>query len=198
MHVIILGGFLGSGKTTSLLSLARYLVANATSDSENKVAILENEIGEVGIDDKVLLSSGFSVSNLFAGCACCTVSGEFTEAARRIQKEMNPEWLIVETTGIAYPESMRDALAERLGITARILVIADAKRWSRLYAAMGALMSAQITGATAVLINKCDLADEATLAAIEREINEIEPAARLFRITASVGVDDEIWQQATV
>ena len=197
MHVIILGGFLGSGKTTSLLSLARYLVANSTTDSPNKVAILENEIGEVGIDDKVLLSSGFSVSNLFAGCACCTVSGEFSEATRKIQKELNPEWLIIETTGIAYPESMRDTLIGNLGITARILVIVDAKRWSRLLAAMGSLIEAQIVGSTAVLINKCDLADEYTLSAIEADILRIEPAAKLLRITAKNGIADSIWQQAT-
>ena len=101
MRVIILGGFLGSGKTSVLLQLARYLVDNEkNSFSEVKVAIIENEIGDVGIDDKVIVNQGFSVTNLFAGCACCSLSGELVYNIKTIQKELNPEWLIIEATGI--------------------------------------------------------------------------------------------------
>ena len=98
MRIIILGGFLGSGKTSVLLQLARYLVdKEKESSAEFKVAIIENEVGDVGIDDKVLVSEGFSVSNLFAGCACCTLSGELVYSIRNIGKELNPEWLIIDS-----------------------------------------------------------------------------------------------------
>ena len=83
MNVLILGGFLGSGKTTSLMQLAKYLVATSPAEKENKVMILENEIGQVGIDDEFLRSGGFQVSNLFSGCACCTVSGVTDSKGRR-------------------------------------------------------------------------------------------------------------------
>jgi len=197
MNVIILGGFLGSGKTTSLLQFARYLVSVSSPERENKVAILENEVGEVGIDDKVLATSGFAVSNLFAGCACCTVSGEFTDAARRIRDELNPEWLIIETTGIAYPASMRENLDKMLGLSARIVVIADAKRWMRLRAAMGELVAAQVEGSDAVLINKCDLADEETLAEIERDLRGIEPTTAILRVSAKSEIATEVWRTAS-
>ena len=94
MNVLIFGGFLGSGKTTALMQLAKYIVRSSTSDKPNKVMILENEIGEVGIDDSFLRGGGFQVENLFAGCACCTVSGELVSAANSIKKEYDPSgWL---------------------------------------------------------------------------------------------------------
>lgn len=65
MKVLILSGFLGSGKTTALLKLAHYIVEHSESDSKYKIVILENEVGEVGIDDKLLRSDGYDVENLF-------------------------------------------------------------------------------------------------------------------------------------
>ena len=70
MNLLILGGFLGSGKTTVLLQLAKYITGDHVKPGETKVAIIENEIGEQGIDDKILKSGNYSVENLFAGCAC--------------------------------------------------------------------------------------------------------------------------------
>ncbi len=68
MKVLILGGFLGSGKTTSLMRLARYIVSTTKSDKKTKLIFLENEGGEFGIDDAYLRSGGFRVDNLFS-CA---------------------------------------------------------------------------------------------------------------------------------
>lgn len=77
MKILILGGFLGSGKTSVLQQLAEYLVSREKEyHSEIKVAIVENEIGAIGIDDKVLKKAGFIVNNLFSGCACCSLTGE--------------------------------------------------------------------------------------------------------------------------
>ena len=115
MRIIILGGFLGSGKTSVLLQLARHLVKRERATSGGvKVAIIENEVGDVGIDDKVLVNEGFSVKNLFAGCACCSLAGELVYSIRMIQKELNPEWLIIEATGIAHPGSMRETIKKGL------------------------------------------------------------------------------------
>ena len=68
MKVLIFGGFLGSGKTTCLMQLARYVVENSRSDKEIKVMILENEIGEVGIDDAFLRGGG-KLEDLVDVCA---------------------------------------------------------------------------------------------------------------------------------
>ena len=75
MKMIIMGGFLGAGKTSLVLQMARYL-AGRNPDKQAKVVILENEIGEVSIDDKILKSGGFEVQTMFSGCVCCTMAGE--------------------------------------------------------------------------------------------------------------------------
>ena len=197
MKVLILGGFLGSGKTTALMQLARYMVSTSRSDAENKVVILENEVGEVGIDDAYLRSGGFSVSNLFSGCACCTVSGELTMAAERVRREMNPDWLIVETTGVAYPINMRDNIQAAFGIESRICILVDAFRWNRLLIPMNSLLRGQIEGSDAVLINKSDLVSEEALQKVEADILEFEPKAVFRRISALGTIDPEVWQTVT-
>ena len=197
MKILILGGFLGSGKTTALMQLARYMVDHAVSDRENKVIILENEVGEVGIDDAYLRSGGFQVNNLFSGCACCTVSGELVSAALTIRKDYDPEWLIVETTGIAYPRNMQENLKNAIQLDARIVILVDASRWNRLLIPMNNLLRGQIEGSDAVLINKTDLVDNETIAKIERDILGFEPSAVILKISALQAVPQEVWQKAT-
>lgn len=194
MKVIILGGFLGSGKTTSLLLFARYLAGVSNPDKEYKIVILENEVGEVGIDDQYLRGGGFTVDNLFAGCACCTVSGELITAVEKIKREMDPDWLIIETTGIAYPGLMRDNLHNALSLESRIVVLADASRWRRLRIPMDALLRGQIERCDAVVVNKIDLVQEDVITSMEADIREIDPNAPIYRISALGDVPQDIWR----
>jgi G3E family GTPase len=193
VKVLILGGFLGSGKTTALMQLAKYMVGRCDSRRENKVVIVENEVGEVGVDDAYLRGGGFSVTNLFAGCACCSVSGELVTAVSRIRSQLDPEWVVVETTGIAYPSNMRDNLQNALGLDSRICVLVDASRWRRLIAAMRELLRGQLTGADAVLINKADKVSGEALEDVERDIQELRPDSETFRISALSPVPERIW-----
>ena len=194
MKVLIFGGFLGSGKTTSLMQLARYIVETSTSDKAVKVMILENEIGEVGIDDAFLRGGGFQVDNLFAGCACCTVSGELVSAASKIQKEYDPEWLIVETTGLAYPIKIQENLHYAMKIDARIGVLVDASRWARLHIPMGNLFAGQIMGSDAVIINKTDLVSPETVDTVENDIRDIDDKCKIYRASALGAVSNEVWK----
>jgi G3E family GTPase len=197
MRILILGGFLGSGKTTTLLQLARFIVGETVSEKENKVMILENEVGEVGIDDAYLRGGGLTVNNLFSGCACCTVSGELVSAAARIKNEYDPDWLIVETTGVAYPKNMQENLKNALGLSSRIVILVDAARWNRLLVPMNALFRGQIEGSDAVLVNKTDLVDAPTLEKIRRDILEFEPKAVILKISAVSEIPAEVWRTVT-
>ena len=196
MKVIILGGFLGSGKTTALMQFARFLVGASDRTRQNKVVILENEVGEIGIDDKLLRGGGFTVNNLFAGCACCTVSGELVTAADRIIREMDPEWLVIETTGIAYPGLMRENLKNALGLESRICILADASRWSRLRVPMETLLRGQIECSDIVLINKTDLSNEEALQSMEQDILQFEPNVPIVRISALGEISQDVWRTA--
>lgn len=194
MNILILGGFLGSGKTTSLMQLAKFLVGISPAEKENKVMILENEIGQVGIDDEFLRSGGFQVSNLFSGCACCTVSGEMVTAAIRIRKQFEPEWLVVETTGLAYPGRIQENLMEAMGMKARVVVLVDAKRWPRIRKPMEQLLKGQILGSDAVVINKRDLVTPEALELVRQQIREMDANTDIHAICALEEDNDAVWQ----
>ena len=184
---------MGSGKTTLLLSLARYLVDSSRSGSVYKVVILENEVGREGIDDKLLRGNGFNVENLFNGCACCTLSGELVSAAYEIEKEYAPDWLIVETTGLAYPGLIQDNLSAGIGMESRVCTVVDVSRWKRLMNAMRELFVGQTERADVVLMNKTDLVSEQVLNDVERDIAKMNPDAVRIATSAVGHVEDYIW-----
>ena len=187
MKVLILGGFLGSGKTTLLLQLARYLVDSSGSGSAYKVVILENEVGREGIDDKLLRG------NLFNGCACCTLAGELVSAAYEIEKQYTPDWLIVETTGLAYPGLIQDNLAAGIGMESRVCTVVDVSRWKRLLNAMRELFVGQTERADVVLMNKADLVSEDVLRTVEKDIAEMNPNAARIATSAVGHVEEHVW-----
>ena len=85
MKLLIIAGFLGSGRTTLLLEVARRLVA-----VPQKIAIIENEVGEIGIDGKYLHQKGLQVQELFGGCVCCTLSADLVSTLEKIEKLYQP------------------------------------------------------------------------------------------------------------
>jgi G3E family GTPase len=186
---IVLGGFLGSGKTSVLLHLAKYLTE---LDTHPSVIILENEVGEIGIDDVSLRLSGFSVTNLFSGCACCTVAGELVSAVSKIRTTLHPDWLLIETTGLAYPRLMQSNLKNALSLETSIVIVVDASRWQRLFRPMAALLSAQIMGSDMVLLNKSDLAGPETIVSISRDIENIEPNTKITSCSARLPIERDI------
>ncbi len=196
MRVIILGGFLGSGKTSILLQLARYFVdKEKDSYTETRVAIIENEVGDVGIDDKVLVSEGFSVKNLFAGCACCSLSGELVYSIRSIKKELNPRWLIIEATGIAHPGMMRETILKGLGSPSYIITIVDAKRWKKLARAMETFVSGQLEESSKILLNKIDLVSVEELEEIKKSIYVFNKEAEIIPVSAKYELPAELWKK---
>ncbi len=198
MRIIILGGFLGSGKTSVLLQLAGYLVnKEKESSAEFKVAIIENEVGDVGIDDKVLVSEGFSVSNLFAGCACCSLSGELVYSIRNIEKELNPEWLIIEATGIAHPGSMKQTILKELDRPSYIITIVDAKRWKRLARAMEMMVAGQLEDSSKVLLNKADLVDNEELEQVKESVHGYNQGVEIITTNAKDELPAELWKKLT-
>ena len=193
MKILILGGFLGSGKTSLLLQRAYYLTGRSAHDPEYKVVILENEGGEEGIDDKLLRGNGYRVENLFSGCACCTLSGELLTAVHNIQEQMKPDWLILETTGLAYPHLIQKNLADSMHLTSRICVVTDASRWEHLLTPLHQLISGQLTNADTVLVNKTDLVTSDLLNKMEQQISEINPHPKIFQTSANQPVSHSIW-----
>jgi G3E family GTPase len=110
MEVLLITGFLGAGKTT----LIRHLLSSEFS-AEAKVAVIVNEVGEIGIDGAVIdrqEGRDVDVMELTSGCICCTIKTDFFKAVQEIHKTLKPSHLIVEATGIAQPGDMFDILCQ--------------------------------------------------------------------------------------
>ena len=192
MKILLLSGFLGSGKTSALLQLASYLVRTSTKDGTS-VMIIENEIGEVGVDDKVLKAQGLQVKELFAGCACCTGGADLLADIRTIRDSMAPDWIIIEATGVAYPLQIKENVEACFRIPVKILALADAKRWKRLHAYMAQLIEGQVDAADCILLNKVDLVEEAEADAIVEELRGYTPPAAIHKVVANKPMDDALW-----
>lgn len=178
-----MGGFLGSGKTTLLLKLIEGI--RQRSDKAIPVAVLENEIGSVGIDDALIASRGYQVSTMLSGCACCTLAGELPEAVMGIERDFAPDLLIIEATGVAVPSTMAENLRKATGASPRVCVIVDASRWRRMRVPLEVLLRQQLRACDVVCLNKADLVDEEELAFVERSLDEYEHGAVRIIMSAS-------------
>ena len=192
MKILLLSGFLGSGKTSALLQLAAYLVRGSQKEGTS-VMIIENEIGEVGVDDKVLKARGLQVKELFAGCAYCTGGADLLADIRTLRDTVAPEWIVIEATGVAYPLQIKENVEACFRIPVKILAVADAKRWKRLHAYMAQLIEGQVDSADCILLNKVDLVEAAEADAIEAELRGYNPNAEIRRVVANQPVDDSVW-----
>ncbi|KPU43134.1 putative metal chaperone YciC [Oxobacter pfennigii] len=195
MKILIMGGFLGSGKTSVVIQLAKFM-AGENPDKPYKVVIIENEIGEVGIDDKILSKIGYKVEGMFSGCVCCTISGELVLNVLDIMKNMNPDYIIMESTGVAYPNNIKEILEESIkDIDCRICCVTDAKRWKRLLKPMELLLKDQLKNADVILINKVDAIDSDTLIEVDESVKTFNNTAQFFHVSAIEPIDSNILTQ---
>ena len=129
---------------------------------------------------------------MFAGCVCCTMAGELSLTVKAIEQEIAPEWIIMEATGMAFPQNVKENLSNTLGIDARICCLADAKRWPRLLKPMEHLLPLQLKEADVALINKIDLADAAALDSVRESVTGFcGPKTDIFSVSlnSEIGAD---------
>ncbi len=182
MKILLTGGFLGSGKTSFILQLAHYMIEEM---GIKKIVVIENEIGEISVDDKLLSGAGYEVRGLFSGCVCCTLAAVLPDTVMKIEEDLHPDWIIMEATGLAFPGTIRRNLVEEFDFSCKICCLADAKRWKRFRLAMGQLISDQLEDADIILVNKTDLVDEAELADVIEDVKQINGTAEVAAMSAA-------------
>lgn len=192
MKILLLSGFLGSGKTSVLLQLAKHIADNTPGEG-TKVMIIENEIGEVGVDDKILRAQGLAVKDLFAGCACCTSGGDLIADITTIKETMDPAWIIIEATGVAYPRQIKENVERCFKLPVKILSLADASRWKRLKNYMSQLLEGQIECADLAIVNKTDLVSEETVKSIAEDVRGFSPTAAIGFTVGNKPIDPAVW-----
>jgi len=195
--VTVLTGFLGSGKTT----LLNYIL---TSDHGKKIAVIENEFGEVGIDDMLVKKRYESDEEIFEmnnGCICCSVRGDLINILLKIMKRKTEfDLIIIETTGLADPAPVAQTFFADDAVKAfarldGIITMVDAKHVERHLdeekpndAVNEAI--AQVAFADRLLLNKVDLVDEEALQRVEarlRGLNKFAPIRRCTNAEISLG-----------
>lgn len=184
MIICQLAGFLGSGKTTLLIRLG-----TALGRAGRRVAIIVNEVGEVGVDGAVIESNGLRSVELTEGCICCSLSGSLQNTLRQITKEYSPDIIMLEPTGLALPNKIKQIVRTSMIEEERTFTICliDAFRADKLFAEAGAFLSRQVDGADVVAINKVDLVSDDVRAQVESTVRGISPSVPIIFISARKG-----------
>ncbi|HPN84230.1 MAG TPA: GTP-binding protein [Victivallales bacterium] len=186
MDIIIISGFLGSGKTTVLLSIAKDLVEK----SKKKIAIIENEVGKIGVDDQTIKAEGLAVREIFSGCICCTLKLSLVNTLMELENSINPDIVIIEPSGVAGPHLLLEGLLGYGGEIDRRLVIniVDASRSSLIFnKPLLPIVERGIEVADIILVNKVDSVQPEVEDSVETGIREIKPEAKILFISALTG-----------
>jgi G3E family GTPase len=180
--VMILSGFLGSGKTTFLLEIINYY-----KQQNKRVAVVMNELGEVNLEG-MLIDTDVPLSELTSGCICCTISAELGVTIKDLIDVYHPDVILIESTGVAYPFEVLDAISEAALYTPiqveALMTVIDAPhlmKQSRMTKGKTyKLMQEQIKSANVLLLNKSDHITYLEQAALVSFIKGINPQAPLF------------------
>lgn len=180
----VITGPLGSGKTT--------LLRHILSVVPQKIAILMNEFGEIAIDAKILQGKNVEMADLGGGCVCCSLLGEFEAAVDEIIDTVNPEQIVVETTGVAEPDALVFDIQEsipRVRLDGVVTVI-DADSLVK-YPQVGHTARLQIESADILLLNKVDLVSQEELEAIAHKLHSLNDIASIIH-TVRCQIDPDL------
>ena len=189
MIVDIVFGFLGSGKTTFITKVLEEW------GGKEKIVVLVNEFGDVGIDGTLLKERGGNVVEMPSGCICCTLQSDFRTQLLDIMQSIQPQRVIIEPTGVATIAQIRSIIEAQLfeKVISRIhyVLISDATGFMGLYKANPHFVESQVKNARIVLLNKCDRVDKRKAMLTRDAISAINPDTTV--ITTEFGAVD--WSQ---
>tara|TARA_B100000676_G_scaffold236896_1_gene236874 strand:+ start:2665 stop:3867 length:1203 start_codon:yes stop_codon:yes gene_type:complete len=190
--VTVLTGFLGSGKTTLLNHIL------TSTEHKMKFAVIENEFGDVGIDENILVeSSEESIIEVMNGCICCTVRGDLTDLLKRMHERIEDfDGVLIETTGLADPAPVAQTFFVDDEIVSKykldgIITVADAKHITQHLdeekpEGVENESVEQIAFADRIMLNKIDLVSEEELTEVETKIKSINRFAPMYRTENSI------------
>ena len=170
----IFSGFLGAGKTT----LIKKLIQEAYQGE--KLVLIENEFGEIGIDGAFMQDAGIQVNEMNSGCICCSLVGDFGRALKKVLAEYAPDRILIEPSGVG-------KLSDVIGAVERIdshdiqlnafTTVVDAKKAKVYMKNFGEFFNNQVESANAIILSRTQLVDEAKLAEVLALLREHNPNA---------------------
>ena len=182
LPTVVIGGYLGAGKTT----LVNHLLRQAAG---RRIAVLVNDFGDVNIDADLIEGAEAGVLSLAGGCLCCSFGDDLVGTLTALcQREPAPDLVLIELSGVALPAAVLRSVRLAPGIAvAGTLVLADAAELRRQAGDryVGDTMRQQLRDADWVLVNKTDLVDAAALADLLPWLQALAPAAKLMACAAT-------------
>ena len=171
----IFSGFLGAGKTT----LIKKLIAEAYAGE--KLVLIENEFGEIGIDGGFLKEAGIEITEMNSGCICCSLVGDFREALKKVIDQYTPDRILIEPSGVGKLSDVTRAVAsvaeEREVKLNCFATVADVNKVKLYMKNFGEFYNDQISHANAVILSRTGAASEEKVAAAVALIREKNPEA---------------------
>ena len=156
--VDIFSGFLGAGKTT----LIKKLIDEAYKGE--KLVLIENEFGEIGIDSGFLKDAGVTINELNSGCICCTLVGDFGKALVKVQNEFKPDRIIIEPSGVGKLSDVIRAVndvSEEAGIVVNnFIAVVDVSKCKMYMKNFGEFFNDQIEHAATIILSRTGIVDE--------------------------------------
>ena len=176
--VDIISGFLGAGKTTFI----KKLLAEALSGE--KVVLIENEFGEIGIDGGFLKDSGIEVREMNSGCICCSLVGDFASSLKEILTKYTPDRVIIEPSGVGKLSDVMRAVAdveEELPVAGNSAVtLVDVKKAKLYIKNFGEFFNNQVQYAKTIVLSRTDVADQKKIDEAIQLIREINKDATII------------------
>lgn len=174
----IISGFLGAGKTTLIKKMLEEVF------TDEKVVLVENEYGEVGIDGGFLKDAGIEIRELNSGCICCTLVGDFSRSLHEVMDQFHPDRIIIEPSGVG---KLSDVMAsikrmeEEYEIKLNALVtVVNALKVSKQMKAFGEFFNNQIENAATVVLSRSQSASPEKLELCVKEIQTLNPHAAVI------------------
>lgn len=152
--LLIVSGFLGSGKTTFINSLIKQGLEN------KKIAIIENDFGEISFDSVLLKNNGYTVEDISAGCICCTLTGDFIYSLKKLIKDIRPDCIIIEPSGVGRLSDIEKVCISKdmndFPVLVSKITVVDAIRCKMYYENFGDSFDNQILNADCIYLSHTD------------------------------------------
>ena len=190
IKIDVISGFLGAGKTTLIKKLFE-----SKKFKQEKIVIIENEFGEIGIDGAFLKDSGVQIKEINAGCICCSLVGDFESSIKELVEKFSPDRIIIEPSGVGKLSDIIGAINKVNGLDLEINILAtvvDASKTKIYLKNFGEFFNNQVKAADTIVVGKVDKVNDDKLQEAVDCIKAVNPNANIITTAISALDGDKI------
>ena len=179
IKIDIVSGFLGAGKTTFIKKMLKHY-----SENNEKVVLIENEFGEIGIDGELVKNDGFEVYEISKGCICCSLKNDFLYTLSEIVNKIQPDRIIFEPSGIFIPDEILQLLktpefSSKCTVNSLITIV-DSRSYLKQNMKYSFFFQKQIACSSVIVLSKTQLVSKETVDKIVEELAHMNMNAEIY------------------